>query len=242
MYWVANSVTIRRLIAAALLATASAAAADILVVRSLGPSAKSFPPGKRLAETARLTLKANDQLVVLDGRGTRTIRGPGNFVAGVAQGSTASAAPTQRRARIGAVRTVGGGELRSPTLWHVDVSKSTNFCLADAATLTLWRADPAAPATLNITRAGDGTTRRLGWEAGSSTLAWPSDLAPRDGAEFRLSWQGAATPTIVTFKALPQKPAGLEDMASSLIRNQCTAQLDLLIETVRLPEDATPRG
>ena len=237
MSWVANSVIVRRLVAAALLASASAAAADILVVRSLGPSAKGFPPGKRLAESARITLKPNDQLVVLDGRGTRTIRGPGTFTAGVPQGATASAAPAQRRARIGAVRSLAGGELRSPTLWHVDVGKSTNFCLADPATLTLWRADPAAPVTLNVTRAGDGAARRLGWEAGSSTLAWPADLPPRDGAEFRLSWKGAATPTVVRFKTLPQKPAGLEDMASSLIRNQCTAQLDLLIETVRLPED-----
>ena len=242
MSWVASSVSVRRLIAAALLVTASAAAADILVVRSLGPSAKGFPPGKRLAETTRITLKANDQLVVLDGRGTRTIRGPGTFTAGVPQGATASAAPTQRRARIGAVRTLSGGELRSPTLWHVDVAKSTNFCVADPATLTLWRADPAAPVTLAITRAGDGATRRLAWEAGSSTLAWPADLQPSDGIEFRLSWQGAATPTVLKFKTLPQKPAGLEDMASSLIRNQCTAQLDLLIETVRLPDEAPPAG
>ncbi len=242
MSWVASSVTVRRLIAVALLVTASAAAADILVVRSLGPSAKSFPPGKRLAETARLTLKANDQLVVLDGRGTRTIRGPGTFTAGIAQGATASAAPVQRRARIGAVRTLGTGELRSPTLWHVDVAKSTNFCLADSASPTLWRADPGGPITLAITRAGDGATRRVGWEAGSSTLAWPADLAPSEGAEFRLSWEGASTPTVLKFKALPQKPAGLEDMASSLIRNQCTAQLDLLIETVRLPEEAKPAG
>jgi hypothetical protein len=239
--WVASSVT-ARLIVAALLVTASAAAADILVVRSLGPSAKSFPPGKRLAETARITLRPNDQLVVLDGRGTRTIRGPGTFTAGIAQGGIASAAPAQRRARIGAVRTLAGGELQSPTLWHVDVAKSTNFCLADPASLTLWRADPAAPLNLVITRAGDGATRRLGWEAGSSTLAWPADLAPGEGAEFRLSWEGAATPTVLKFKALPQKPAGLEDMASSLIRNQCTAQLDLLIETVRLPEEAKPAG
>jgi hypothetical protein len=31
-------------------------------------------------------------------------------------------------------------------------------------------------------------------------------------------------------------------MASSLIQNQCEAQLDLLIETVRLPDDGPPAG
>jgi hypothetical protein len=231
--------------AAALLASAGAAAADILVVRSTGPSAKSFPPGKRLAETARITLKPADQLTVLDGRGTRTLRGPGTFTAGAQAGGTrsASAAPalTERRARIGASRGPGE-ELRPPSIWHVDVARSSTICVADAGNVTLWRADSAKPLTLVITRLGDGATRKLTWEAGESTIGWPADFAPADGAAFRLSAGGATAPTSLTFRRLPQKPAGLEDMASSMIRNNCTAQLDLFIDTVRLPEDKTPGG
>jgi hypothetical protein len=224
------------LIAAALLLTATAAAADILVVRSTGPSAKSYPPGRRLPESARISLKAGDQLIVLDGRGTRIVRGPGTFAAGAsAAGRMASAAPVAgRRARIGAVRGVETGALRPPSIWHVDVARSSNVCVADPSKVTLWRADPAKAATLSIA-ARSGRTKQLGWQPGSSTLAWPSDLPVGDGAEYRLSGTGAAAPTTIRFRAMPAKPAGLEDMAQTLIRNQCDAQLDLFIDTVKLP-------
>jgi hypothetical protein len=242
MSWGTNRLTLRHAIAFALLATASAAAADILVVRSVGPSAKSFPPGKRLDEKARITLQASDQLVVLDGRGTRTLRGPGTFTAGTsAPGQLASAAPVQqRRARIGAVRGVSSGELRPPSIWHVDVAKSATVCVAEPAKLTLWRADTARPLTLSIAPQ-TGAPRRLSFEAGASTAAWPAELPVADGARYRLAG-GSGTPTMLMLRTLPQKPAGLEDMAQSLIRNACNAQLDMLIETVRLPEDSAPRG
>lgn len=236
MSWGPSRVVARPLIAAALLVTAGAALADILVVRSSGPSAKGFPPGKRLPESARISLKASDQLVVLDGRGTRIIRGPGTFTAGApAVGRTASAAPTvQRRARIGAVRGIETGELRPPSIWHVDVARSSNICVADSSKVTLWRADAAEALTLNIGGPG-GQARQLSWQPGSSTLAWPSDLPVADGAEYRLSWSGGAVPTSLRFRTMSSKPAGLEDMAQTLIRNQCDAQLDLFIDTVKLP-------
>ncbi|HEX8262763.1 MAG TPA: hypothetical protein VF547_07810 [Allosphingosinicella sp.] len=235
MSWGPNSVLARPLIALGLLATATAAMADILVVRSSGPSARSYPAGRRLPESSRLSLKAGDQLIVLDGRGTRVIRGPGSFAAGApAVGRVASAAPVQRRARIGAVRGIETGELRPPSIWHVDVARSSNVCVADPAKVTLWRARAAEAATLSIA-ARNGATRQLGWQPGSSTLAWPSDLPVAEGAEYRLSGTGAAAPTTIRFRTMPAKPAGLEDMAQALIRNQCDAQLDLFIDTVKLP-------
>ncbi len=225
---------------------AAPAAADILVVRSVGPSAKQFPPGKSLPENGKITLKPQDMLIVLDGRGTRTIRGPGTFAAGAVQPAavtrsvqTAAATPA-RRARIGAVRGTGTtGPARPATLWHVDVSKSSNICLADKSNVTLWRGDATKPVTLTIARDG-GASEKVSWPAGQATVSWPSGLAIADGADYRLSWEGAATPTQLRFKTLPNKPAGLEDTASSLITNGCNAQLDLLIETVKLPEDQTP--
>jgi len=241
--WGPSKAPLRALFAACLLASASAALADILVVRSTGPSAKSFPPGKRIAEGSRVVLKANDSIDLLDGRGTRTLRGPGTFVAGAASGRTASNVPvTQRRARIGAVRSVGGGELRPPSIWHVDVSKSSTYCVAEPKKLTLWRSDASGPATLNIVRASGGPATRVNWEAGSSTLAWPTSLAITDNSEFRLSTAGVAAATSIKFRILPQPALGLENMASFLLTNQCAAQLDMFIETVRVPDDAPPAG
>jgi hypothetical protein len=232
--WGPSKAVARPLIAAVLLAAATGAAADILVVRSIGPSAKSYPPGRRLPESARISLKASDQLVVLDGRGTRIIRGPGTFTAGApTAGRIASATPSgDRRARIGAVRGLESGALRPPSIWHVDVSRSSNFCVADPSKVTLWRADAASAATLAIA-GSNGPVRRLAWQPGSSTLAWPSDLAVTDGAEYRLS--GSGEPATIRFRTMGTRPAGLEDMAQTLIRNQCDAQLDLFIDTVKLP-------
>lgn len=212
--------------------------ADILVVRSVGPSAKSFPLGKRLPDNARIALQAGDQLTLLDGRGTRELRGPGSFTA-----ASASSAPAQlaastgtvngRRARIGAVRGIETGPLRPPTIWHVDVAKSANVCVSPPNRVALWRQEAAAAATLTVT--GGGQTRRLSWQQGDSTLDWPADLPVNEGAEYRLALPGASAPTTIRFRTLPQRPAGLEATASMLIERQCTAQLDLLIDTVRMP-------
>lgn len=243
MSWVPNKAPFRHLIAAVLLVSASAALADILVVRSIGPSAKSFPPGKRLAQGAKVVLKANDSIDVLDGRGTRTLRGPGTFVAGASTGATASNTPPPgRRARIGAVRGVDTGPLRPPSIWHVDVSKSSTICVAQPTGVTLWRADSGPAMKLNITRVSDGTTRQVDWEAGASTLGWPTSLPIVDGADYRLSWAGAAAPTAIRFRTLPQRPVGLEDTAAFMLSNQCQAQLDLFIETVRIPDSVPPAG
>jgi hypothetical protein len=232
----------RGLIAACLLATASAAFADILVVRSIGPSSASYPPGKRLPDNARLTLKASDQLMLLDGRGTRMLRGPGIFAAGSAPQQVASAQPVlQRRARIGAVRGVEAGTLRPPSLWHADIAQDETFCLADPPALTLWRRDTAAALPITVTRVSDGATSRILFEAGASTAAWPADLPLADGAHYRLTRPDVAQPTLIALRGLGRTPAALQDLASSLIAAGCNAQLDLLVETVRTP-DRAPRG
>lgn len=248
MYWGQNSMKARHLALAFLLGTAAtAASADILVVRSTGPSAKMYPPGKSMPESTKLALKQGDMLVVLDGRGTRTIRGPGNFAAGAAQAAgqpvQVAAATPARRARIGAVRgaTTSNAPPRPATLWQVDVTKSSNICLADASNVTLWRSDATKPVTLTIMRDGGGS-QKVTWPAGQSTVAWPTDVPITDSAQYSLSWDGAATPTRLKFRTLPNKPSGLEDMASSLILNKCDAQLDLLIETVKLPDQTPPAG
>ena len=244
MSWGLNKAKVARLAAALLIASgATAAAAEVLVVRALGPSAKNYPAGKKLADDARIVLQANDSLVLLDSRGTRTLRGPGTFTpSGPAQANNrsviaAAAGGPARRARIGAVRNVGGAtEARPASLWHVDVSKSSNVCLTDPAHVTLWRPDATKPVTLTVT--GDGTTRTLEWASGEATLNWPSELAVSDGAEYKLSWPGASAPTAITFQTLGAEPAEPETMASTLIQNDCQAQLDVLIQALQRPEIA----
>ena len=225
---------------------ASTAAAAPLVVRSSGPSAKAYPAGKAIADNAKITLKAGDTIVLLDGKGTRTLSGPGTFsaaataTAAATTGSTLSALVSgggERRARIGAVRSASGVDKnagKNPNVWYVDVTRSSNMCIADPSTVTLWRPGADQPATIKIVRA-DGTSSDLAVPAGQSVAPWPSSLPVTDGSQFKLSWEGAKTPTTVKFVVIKPTGAGLEDMAQSLIKGGCNAQLDLLIQTTALP-------
>jgi hypothetical protein len=232
-----------------LIATASVSSAAVLVVRSSGPSAKNFPAGKSIDDKAQISLKANDMLVVLDARGTRTLKGPGTFTpggpakaAGTMSSLSAVTGAGKGRARVGAVRSVGAGPAK-PNIWQVDVSKSSNMCVTSPSNVTLWRQDASKPVTLTVAGGQPNGSKQLSWAAGQSTLAWPSDLPISDGADYRLSWDGLSVPTKLQFRTLATKPVALDDIATTLIRNGCSAQLDLLIETVRLPEEgAAPRG
>jgi hypothetical protein len=229
-----------RIAVAALLALgASAAAANILVVRSSGPSAKAYPPGRSLAPNARIALRAGDSIVLLDGRGTRTLRGPGSFAAGAAARVTTRSAQTVnnngRVGRVGASRRVMA-QPRVPSIWHVDVSRSATVCVADPRNVILWRPSATQTVRLSIAPAlGGAAPRTVAWTAGESTLAWPSDLGIATDSEYRLSVEGVAVPTRLRFRVLPAAPGGLEAQAAAFIQNGCQAQLDVLIETVQLP-------
>lgn len=225
------------------LAAAGAAVAGPIIVRSQGPSAKLYPPGRQLAENATLSLKAGDQLVILDGRGTRTVSGPGTFSASATSARTGVSATAMRilstqtaqERRGGAVRGGTAPATRSPNLWFVDMASPGPVCVADPATLKLWRAATDADAQLRIS--GTGSAGAVAMPRGVSTADWPQALPVTDGARYRIEGAGAE-PVTITFALLGPNPAGLEDTAAKLIERGCTAQLDLLIETVALPGES----
>lgn len=232
---------------AAILAAAPAMA-ETLVVRASGPSAGSFSPGKKLTDGAAVTLKAGDVLTLLDGRGTRTLRGPGVFGAsGSASSGGASVASflgtrTTSRARTGAVRGPGMvANPRSPNLWYVDVRNAATTCIADPANVKLWRPASTLAGTLAIIGMGAGTSGKSSvvFDAGQSVATWPADLPMTEGVTYQFSGAGLPKPVSIRFTLLPQNADGLEGTASTLIARKCDAQLDLLIETVALP-DPTP--
>ncbi|MDB5718275.1 MAG: hypothetical protein JWM38_1702 [Sphingomonas bacterium] len=224
--------------------------AETLVVRSTGPSAKSYPPGKAIPDTAKITLKANDQVVLLDGRGTRTLKGPGSFSPLANSSATASAGSTlgalvaqrgDRRARIGAVRSITAGPARSPNIWFVDIDRSTTVCVADPQAVTLWRAGMPKPVSVTLT-GSDAKPYTLNWTKDRSTMPWPAALPIASGQSYQIRHDGAAQPTAVRFVVLGTALSGLEDLASTLIQNGCSAQLDLLIDTVALPDPTASGG
>ncbi|MDY7099166.1 MAG: hypothetical protein SXU28_13610, partial [Pseudomonadota bacterium] len=150
--------------AGALAVSAGAAMAGV-VVKSSGPSAGTYPVGKKVDDNATITLKAGDSVTVLTAKGTRVMKGAGTFRVGDNPKATRGrfAALTRKRAanrvRTGAVRAgmSGGAEApKSPNLWYVDVSRSGKVCLFDTNTVRLWRPSSDGIATYRVI---DGTSQ-----------------------------------------------------------------------------------
>jgi len=218
--------------AAAMLAVPAGLLAAPLVVRSLGPSAKSYPPGRAVGDNVPLVLKAGDVVTVLAPSGARTLRGPGTFK--LAGGGTAPA--FNPRSRFGAMR---GPEVPpAPGLFDVDVSRSGNVCLADSGQVLLWRPVSAADATLEVVPAA-GAAQKVAWAAGSRMQRWPAALPIADGAEYEVRFADEGEARRLRFKTLAAVGEDPTALAKALIDAGCDAQLDLLIRAAPV-EDGEP--
>jgi hypothetical protein len=194
------------------------------VVKSLGPSAKSYPPGKTLPETAKISLLGGDVVTVLGPASAQTLRGPGNFDA--KQVALASAAG--QRGRFGALRAT---EItHNPSIWDIDVSQGGKVCVANAAKPNLWRADSEAAATVQI-RSADGRSETLSWVAGKALAAWPAALPIKSGAEYSVEWPDGGDTSRLEIVTVASPPADLVGAAQLLLANGCQNQLDLLVES-----------
>lgn len=226
--------------AVALAGSAGIAAAKTIVVRATGPSSATYPAGKVLADNATITLKPADVLVVLDGRGTRTLRGSGpHRLAAAAQTASTTQSAFERLltdtggrpSRGGVSRGENGEAARSPNLWFVDVRKPGTVCVADAATLKLWRPTLDDGAKATVTSAA-GQAQTVDFAAGAMVREWPTQMPVTDGATYRVQ-MGSAAPVTIRFALVPAAPTGaLPDTAEALAQRGCTTQLDLLAQAV----------
>jgi hypothetical protein len=227
-----------RIVASSLaICTASAALAGTIVIRSSGPSAKTYPTGKSIPDGQKLALKAGDTLVLLDAKGTRTLNGAGNFSTGAtARGAAAPSAFAAlignaggRQVRTGAVRGTGSAQPRVASLWYVDTSKSGTVCLKDMTRATLWRASMTSPVMMTLSYGSKSVP--LAFAAGQAVRAWPvADLPLAFGEEYRISGPGLAAPTVIRIAAFTSASTAPDDVASTLIGKGCTVQLDALVE------------
>lgn len=231
--------TIMLALTATTLVAASGAAA-VLVVRSSGPSAAAYPPGKALGDKQLLKLKVNDVVVLLDSRGTRTLRGPGDFNTSAASSSASAsslAAVTSqvgtRRVRVQAVRGQPSGATGGRNVWQADVSRSGSVCVANPSDLGLYRGNASSEAHVTLTDSATGKSATVPFEVGQSIARWPSELPVAAGTSFKV--KGAGSPATLEVKMISPVPSGLEGMAQTFIRNDCSAQLDVLIDTFSAP-------
>jgi hypothetical protein len=209
--------------AAIALTSTTVAMASVVVVKSLGPSAKSYPPGRTLPESAKITLQGGDIVTVLGPASAQTMRGPGNFDA--KQVTLASAAA--KRGRFGALRAAEVAH--NPSIWDVDVSQSGKICVTDAAKMQLWRPDSDTATTVQI-RSSDGTSRELTWAAGAALTAWPASLPITSGAQYQVEWPDTGDKSSLDIVKVKSAPADMVGAAQMLIENGCQNQLDLLVD------------
>lgn len=202
--------------------SSTAALANVVVVKSLGPSAKVYPPGKTLPPTAKITLQGGDVVTVLGPSSAQTLRGPGSFDAG--QMSLASAAG--QRGRFGALRAAEVAH--NPSVWDIDATQSGKVCISDASKLQLWRPESDGAASVQI-RSPDGQTQKLSWAAGKALAAWPAALPVKSGAQYQIEWSDTGDKSSVDVVAVGSAPSDLVSTAQVLIENGCQNQLDLLV-------------
>ena len=211
--------------ATACMALSGPAFSKALVVRSAGPSAKAYPPGRALPDSAKISLQPGDSLTILGPGSKRTLRGPGTF-------TTAS----RRCAGDDRVetRTLRRNAHRRPCAqskpWNLDVTQSGTMCIG-ASGLQMWRPNSEEAAKLSIsTDSGPATT--VDWPTGKSTLSWPGAIKIADGSEYQLALAGGTTSEQVKFAVLPAIPEGVTDAAQALIARGCQNQLDVLVDGI----------
>ena len=202
----------------------TAALANVVVVKSLGPSAKAYPPGKTLPPSAKITLQGGDVVTVLGPSAAQTLRGPGSFDAG--QVSLASAAG--QRGRFGALRAAEVAH--NPSIWDIDVAQGGRVCVNAASKLNLWRPDSEADTKVTI-RSPDGKSQELSWAAGKALAAWPSAMPVKTGASYQVEWPGTGDSSSLDVVLVQSPPTDLVGAAQVLIANGCQAQLDLLVKS-----------
>ncbi|HVU30691.1 MAG TPA: hypothetical protein VHE36_09840 [Sphingomicrobium sp.] len=208
--------------ALAIALSSTAALANVVVVKSLGPSAKAYPPGKTLPASAKITLQGGDVVTVLGPSSAQTLRGPGNFDA--SQISLASAAG--QRGRFGALRAAEVAH--NPSIWDIDVTQSGKVCVNNPSKLQLWRPDSDGTASVQI-QSSDGQVQKLSWAAGKALAPWPSALPVKNGAQYQIQWADSGDKSSLDVVTVTSVPADMVGTAKVLIENGCQNQLDLLV-------------
>jgi hypothetical protein len=236
--------------AAMALAVAGTAAAQSMVVRSTGPSASKYPTGTKLKSSEKVILVAGDRIVLIQGGKTRTLSGPGTYSSGgtvqasQTTGTTVArmlASGSQGRARGGFTRGDPGGpppaDIRAPNLWLLDYREGGTFCVADPATLMLWRPHMGSDELVKIEQGGKSET--VAFVSGANYRKWPLDIMPvQYGVDYRLSGAGMTAPVTIRFAPLENLPEAADGAAEMLMAKGCKPQLDRLVDAMAESEAA----
>ena len=217
------------------LALPSVAMADALVVRTSGPSAATYPVGRRLPPSERIVLRAGDRVTIVGEGPSRTLSGPGNFPVRAASASNSGSANTLSRylnASSASIGRTGAVRARPPApyarnLWTIDATGGGPRCIVSTDNVMLSRGDMQGAGTLTIAT-GEATAHnaQLTFTDAQHFQAWPKETLPiQAGTQYRVTSGDAANPNVISFIVLPEAPQNPEAAADALAANGCMAQL-----------------
>jgi hypothetical protein len=179
---------------------------------------------------------------VLDGNGTRVLRGAGTYSLDQQSGPSKRgdfANLTRRRAasqvRTGAIR--GERDLHSPNLWYVNVGQPGTVCVVGTDRVRLWRAATEGDATYALRASAGGASHSITFADGATLAPWDTSAFPiADGASFAISGPDGAGSGTLTFAVLETVAEEPEALAQQLIQKGCTQQLELLSTATMVDE------
>ena len=220
---------------AGLVMFAGAAQAGV-VVKASGPSSGQYPVGKKLDDTATVSLRAGDSITVLTANGTKVITGPGQFTVGVrgeSKRSTFAVLTRQaagRQVRTGAVRSGSStGAPMNPSLWNMDVTKPGKFCLANASQVTFWRPVTAGERVYVLGSGQSDYLVQVKFADGAAQASVSGQQLPLDAnRSYRLSSEAGGAPQPVEFVMLESVPDTADGLAAVLAEKGCNEQLTML--------------
>lgn len=231
----------------------AAGAAEVVVVKSLG--APAYRMGDIVDLSKAINIPDGGVVQMIDAAGKKIqIKGPIDKVWNTkADGTPPAAADADAHSQSGlgvridvvkslanllktAVKdTSGVGAFRSlsgdsqPDPWVINVDEQGHYCTRPGQPVALWRGNKSGNATLSLA-AGDGPNATdVTWPTGESQVAWPLEVAVRDGATYKAKLSGWAAPKTFTLHSLPKDLPTRGHQAAWMAENNCVDQAVLLV-------------
>ena len=125
------------------------------------------------------------------------------------------------------------------SVWYIDVSKGGAYCVANPASLVLWRPNRSEEANAKLTPIG-GKPVDIVWKKGNPLKLWPSTALPVvEGGRYTFSDPVGPSVTLV-LHLLATIPTDDLGVAGMLAEKGCTAQLDVFANSA-LPASGSGR-
>ena len=111
------------------------------------------------------------------------------------------------------------------------------MCLMETERVRLWRKITEDDATFTVQEVGGEGTETVIFMDGEMLAPWDTRALPvTDGSVYRITQANGPIDREVKFELLESVSENPEDLATLLIENGCTAQLELLSEATMIAE------